>query len=760
MKRRAVWAVAFFMALTMIPNITQAADQSDTIQVAGIGKASWPVKCPAVIDTQHSEQPKIAAFKFDATGQIFTRLIDGSASPVTGVSNVIGCYADFNYIDSSGANGYHIGTISRDAKGYYWENAAGIRWGLTLSGSTFMTDTNNPYYSNGKQFIFVSDLSIKYFPERAIVSSDALEGSPGYYVSAGIVGTVPTTNQSGFGWYTTLWPLIEKFVSRFQVGLSSTWIGPDNLPNNPEIAQKLCATSTNQYLKDLASKPASGNYGYHLFQTIEGSLGWWIGEKYPSLFPKYQANATQNCYTSEIATPGWGFYRNEPTPRNETGFIQISNQLILPPDGMTFQEASNGPQLGVTWLSLPLPKFDHQFGNTAGPNAWTLFMKTGNFSGPVQFVAPQFWVDGSISNPIQKGLTLDKKNGSMGQLSSEWNSIPYYEAKTGDGITYSKIPQLQLQSDADGKLVFSRDLRAYSPNAVSNLFSQALQNGTNLPTTINASDSLRLSLSGLSSPVFQSGKSLPSLTSLLAVTSLNSGAAFGLNLSSSNSMVKLPQYFQEQNGIRVAVAESSVPQGLRDASFEVIRSPTFVYQSPDWWSSSPVASTTYSAQLNDGSSVDYKWYKFVDQPALQRFELNATEKENLQSVAEKMQKDWAKSQLIKDPTIGTLTNFDSGLLVTPPSGLELGYVPIVVKQYFGAPKKVQMPTPTPTPTPTPIASATPTPTPIASATPTPKPVVSAKAIIKKSTITCVKGKVTKKVTAVKPLCPAGYKKKA
>ena len=31
---------------------------------------------------------------------------------------------------------------------------------------------------------------------------------------------------------------------------------------------------------------------------------------------------------------------------------------------------------------------------------------------------------------------------------------------------------------------------------------------------------------------------------------------------------------------------------------------------------------------------------------------------------------------------------------------------------------------------------------------------------KKTTITCVKGKLTKKVTAVKPVCPAGYKKKA
>ena len=33
------------------------------------------------------------------------------------------------------------------------------------------------------------------------------------------------------------------------------------------------------------------------------------------------------------------------------------------------------------------------------------------------------------------------------------------------------------------------------------------------------------------------------------------------------------------------------------------------------------------------------------------------------------------------------------------------------------------------------------------------------AAMKKTTITCVKGKLSKKVTAVKPTCPAGYKKK-
>jgi hypothetical protein len=69
-------------------------------------------------------------------------------------------------------------------------------------------------------------------------------------------------------------------------------------------------------------------------------------------------------------------------------------------------------------------------------------------------------------------------------------------------------------------------------------------------------------------------------------------------------------------------------------------------------------------------------------------------------------------------------------------------------------------TPTPTPTPTPTVTATPTPTPTETATPAPTPVVVAtKAAAKKTTITCVKGKTIKKVTAVNPKCPSGYKKK-
>jgi hypothetical protein len=47
------------------------------------------------------------------------------------------------------------------------------------------------------------------------------------------------------------------------------------------------------------------------------------------------------------------------------------------------------------------------------------------------------------------------------------------------------------------------------------------------------------------------------------------------------------------------------------------------------------------------------------------------------------------------------------------------------------------------------------PTPTPSLAPTTKPVET----VKKTTITCVKGKLSKKVTSVNPKCPAGYKLK-
>jgi hypothetical protein len=67
-------------------------------------------------------------------------------------------------------------------------------------------------------------------------------------------------------------------------------------------------------------------------------------------------------------------------------------------------------------------------------------------------------------------------------------------------------------------------------------------------------------------------------------------------------------------------------------------------------------------------------------------------------------------------------------------------------------KAVVLPTPSPTPTPEPQLSSSPSPD------PTPTPTIKPEAVAKKKTITCIKGKVKKKITAVNPKCPKGYKR--
>lgn len=90
----------------------------------------------------------------------------------------------------------------------------------------------------------------------------------------------------------------------------------------------------------------------------------------------------------------------------------------------------------------------------------------------------------------------------------------------------------------------------------------------------------------------------------------------------------------------------------------------------------------------------------------------------------------------------------NGWLRFSANGFTFSTPTIQVKMFQDAPA----PTPTPTPTPTPVVTEAPSPTP----TPTP----TAKATVaKKTTITCIKGKVVKKVTAVKPVCPKGFKKR-
>jgi hypothetical protein len=85
--------------------------------------------------------------------------------------------------------------------------------------------------------------------------------------------------------------------------------------------------------------------------------------------------------------------------------------------------------------------------------------------------------------------------------------------------------------------------------------------------------------------------------------------------------------------------------------------------------------------LGDGSVVTYHWYRFADQPALLHADLTKAEREAMQARVEKLHRKWTKDrEYLAPPASGKLAELDPAVVVTPPKGLEVGYVPIVTRQ--------------------------------------------------------------------------------
>jgi hypothetical protein len=517
--------------------------------------------------------------------------------------------------------------------------------------------------------------------QGALSEANVADGSPSFYVASWI-DRIPNKFRSGFGWYSTAWPLTDTVIEGMQLGLSGSWITPNNESEPDSIAQKVCANADEWVRADTIN---NGSRGFDLIQTIEGSLGWWAYQKFKTVMPKFTIGPVQDCYSNQLQGPGWNFFGyalgEDPTPRDKTGLVQISNRMLIPPDGLTLEPDYSGAQVGYSWMSLPLPTFNQAYNNVAGKRSWTMFINSKNFKGPLVFIAPQFFADGLVRNPIQKGLTLDVKGGRLGSLAAEWASIPFYKYTDSAGTIYTKIPGIEFPVDTNGNFALSRNLTAYGSSAISNAFRRALASGSALPRSTNAAGIFSPLLNAQSPKVYQEGKRLGTLSSSLAVKVFESRAAYGFRMGGDVRLVKLSQYYKEVGSRRIAIEESEAPIALVNAEFgSLMQTSSHIYQAPSWWQQSPAASGDLTADLRDGSQVTYRWYKFVDQPSLQRFEMNAAEKAAIQSVIEKMQREWSNFAMMKKPTSGTLVSFDEGLLVTPPKGLEIGYVPIVVEQ--------------------------------------------------------------------------------
>ncbi len=486
----------------------------------------------------------------------------------------------------------------------------------------------------------------------------------------------PEGFRAGISFYTAVWPLIDKPLANFQIGLPSAWV----LPENSDVDFPLCPEGT--YARDNWDERAP-TYAA-VFQTIEGGVGYWRGNKFRYDSPKFSMNATSSCYDFEIATPGWSFfYSSTALDDDKMGIAQLSNRILVPPDGLTFVGNPDGQFLGYAWMALPLTDAVEGPPPT-GDQSWTLFLNSQNFKGPVAYYIPETWSKLSKDYTPIYGRGLDARPAEMGGGAIEINTVPKIVAENEGDTVFYKIPQMKYPVDESGKTVLVQDVKYYSKDAIYYPF-LSWRNGTGAyDGQFNHQGTWGPDLFTRMQAFNQDGVALENMEDIFT-TEVFGNHVFGMQWR-DNDVTKagnFPQYYmQVGDGKRVPVSVDVVPPELVAKEF-TLAEPGEPYTSPNSgvWTQPGPASEPETVTLADGSNVTFSWYRFIDQPSLQQFDWSHEKREQLQSLVEKIHTQWRiDSEYMAPPSTGTLVSLDPELMVQPPKGFEIGYVPIVTGQ--------------------------------------------------------------------------------
>lgn len=483
----------------------------------------------------------------------------------------------------------------------------------------------------------------------------------------------------GMGFYAAIWPLIDEPLAHFQIGLPSAWITPNNSDNKDK---PLAPIGT--YARD--NWPRRGPTWSSVFQTVEGGLGYWARNHFRYGPPKFSMNATPQCYDYEVGSPGWSFfYDDEALPDNRLGIAQLSNRLLIPPDALTFEGNPNGKFLGYTYMALPFTAPTTGDPPT-GDQAWTCFLNAANFKGPMAYYIPETWSKiGKLFNyPFIYGRGLDARPGNMGGGAMEINTVPRFDSVDAKGVVYSKLPKLQFPVDDQGRTLLVQDVTYYSKAALYDAFKTWREGGPACSGRFDEKGAWKSTLTTRTPRYDLAGKIITGVKEIFDTKIFDNVWGLKWYDGTVNTFGRFPQYYKHVGDKRIAIEAKDVPRetGLLTKTFKLAERGV-PYTSPKrgaWTEPGPKTGPS-TVKLADGSIVTYSWYRFVDQPSFQQYNWDDAKKARLQAFVEKIHSHWTiDKDYMAPPSRGTLAALDPALLVTPPAGLEVGYVPIVTHQ--------------------------------------------------------------------------------
>jgi hypothetical protein len=497
---------------------------------------------------------------------------------------------------------------------------------------------------------------------------------------------VEETYNAGFSVYAAAWPLLQVYPGhRFQTGLFGTWMFAQYDGPAPE----------------------------KMYSDIEGGLGWWRDTRFATETPKFIMGGVAPIFVEWANGPGAGQGRDWNEPKGHYGAAQLSPWLLWPPDGLNLKQGTCGQLFGYGYLVLPLtsPKSTTAGKNVpTGNNCWTLFLNTRNFKGPVVFFTPYFWSHTTVDDPRLAGMLLDcRPAGPNRAMQMETQYVPSVQAKDARGETYARIAPTSFPRGPHGDSVVLHHAAVYNKKALWDAVQAWFEGGAPASGAIDPAGTGMYTFPGkggatweIYTPSVPKGKKASVAWTSFATPFAPDPSSFGYRWneqlvtrkdSRDGSLVTLPEYYHlvtdgNKKPQWVPVPPKDVPSetGLAAVSFpRPVEDRPEPYVTPDdpascWKKPGPVAGP-FQAHLGDHSVVTYYWYRFADQPALLNADLTAQERESLQTRAEKIHRNWTKDRdYLAPPAIGDLAEIDPALIVTPPKGLEAGYVPIATRQ--------------------------------------------------------------------------------